>query len=379
MPFFDKNFKINSITSVKQHSEYGGNMLLKNTFGVEIPTDLRDFERILKKIYERNPERSLDTPHQMEETHDLLVYAASKMENADDGTTKLITARLSEQSFFQQDLDVEIYQHLRYLPASIHTHTFFEIVYVIQGSCTNYLNGHPIAMETGDICILAPETPHTLSVFTDDCIVFNIEIRTSTFETAFLDTLADNDILADFFTRTLYHSPSQPYLYFKTGDDLELRNYLAYVYEEYHLKRQYKKRMMNSIITAFFITLLRNHGADVILPNDGSDVTDPNTLFVLKYMQEHFSTITLRELADFFNYSERQIQRIIKTSTGKSFSENIQQLKMKKAARLLGNPDLSIVKIAEELGYSDPGNFRNLFKKYYGMTLSEYRSKHVLS
>ncbi|MDO4621455.1 MAG: AraC family transcriptional regulator [Eubacteriales bacterium] len=350
-------------------------MLLKNTLGVKIPTDLRDFEQILKGIYERHPERSLDTPHQTEESHDLLIYAASKLENSNEAAARLLASKLQEKSFFQQDLDVEVYQHFRYLPATIHSHTFFEIICVMQGSCTNYLNGHQLTMETGEICILAPETPHTLSVFTDDCIVFNIEIRTSTFETAFLDTLSDNDILADFFTRTLYHSASHPYLYFKTGEDQAVRNYLAYVYEEYHLKQQYKKRMMNSIITAFFITLLRNHGSDVILPNDGTGPSDPNTLFVLKYIQEHFSTVTLKELADFFNYSERQIQRIIKTSTGKSFSENIQHLKMKKAARLLENPDLSIASIAEELGYSDLGNFRNIFKKYYGMTLSEYRSK----
>ncbi|MDO4648492.1 MAG: AraC family transcriptional regulator [Eubacteriales bacterium] len=350
-------------------------MNFKNTFEFQLSTELREFEQILKDLYQRNPDKQLELPHDMQYTQNMLKHAITKLTDCDAYLSKLLLSNLQEQNFFQQDLDVEIYQHLRYLPAQTHSHSFFEIVYVMQGECTNYVNDHTLSMEEGDICILAPETSHALSVFTDNCIVFNIEIRTSTFETAFLDTLSDNDILADFFTRTLYHSPSHPYLYFKTGRDYELRNYLGFVYDEYHDKRQYKKRMMNSIITAFFIVLLRNHGSDVILPNDGSEVTDPNTLFILKYMQDHFTTITLKDLADFFSYSERQIQRIIKSSTGKSFSENIQQLKMKKAARLLGNPDLSIVKIAEELGYVDPGNFRNIFKKYYGMTLSEYRSK----
>lgn len=58
-----------------------------------------------------------------------------------------------------------------------------------------------------------------------------------------------------------------------------------------------------------------------------------------------------------------------------SFSENILKLKMNHAARLLSNPDLSITMIAEELGYSDAGNFRAVFKKYYGVTPMEFRTQ----
>lgn len=42
-------------------------------------------------------------------------------------------------------------------------------------------------------------------------------------------------------------------------------------YEEFIGNRQYKNRMLNSIIDAFFITLLRNHGANVIVPSLAED------------------------------------------------------------------------------------------------------------
>ena len=126
---------------------------------------------------------------------------------------------------------------------------------------------------------------------------------------------------------------------------------------------------------AFFIVLLRNHGSNVIVPEADSQGHDENVVFILKYMQENYTTISLKELADFFNYSERQIQRIIRSCTGMSFSQNIQKLKMKQAARLLMNPKLSVSAIAEELGYMDSGNFRQIFKKYYGMTPAEYREQ----
>ena len=111
------------------------------------------------------------------------------------------------------------------------------------------------------------------------------------------------------------------------------------------------------------------------MPEIDTEGNDENVIFILKYMQENYSTVTLSSLAEFFNYSERQIQRIIKKSTGISFSENIQKLKMKHAAQLLMDPDRSVSAVAEDLGYSDVGNFRHIFKKYYGMSPAEYRSR----
>lgn len=86
----------------------------------------------------------------------------------------------------------------------------------MEGSCTNYILEQTIQMKTGDICIIAPDTPHAISVFSDDSVIFNIILRTSTFETAFFGTLSDNDVLSDFFmpgslsTPKLIHSCSSP-------------------------------------------------------------------------------------------------------------------------------------------------------------------------
>lgn len=345
-------------------------MRFYDSYSYEINTDLRELEQVLKALYLENRERELEKPHTMEYARDLLNQAARLSNNF---FPQILLNTLEEDLFFQGDLDTEIYQHLRYLPCNWHSHSFLEVICVIEGSCTNYILEQTLEMHAGDICIIAPDTAHAISAFSDDSVIFNIILRTSTFEKAFFGTLSENDVLSDFFMRTLYNSKSHPYLFFRTGNDKELRNYIGYAYEEFSGNRQYKNRMLNSIINAFFIILLRNHGANVIIPSMGAQENDQNLVFILKYMQEHYSSITLKELAAFFNYSERQIQRIIKSSTGMSFSENIQKLKMRQAAKLLGNPDMPIAAIAEELGYSDAGNFRHVFKKYYGMTPMEYR------
>ncbi|MCX4316786.1 MAG: AraC family transcriptional regulator, partial [Lachnospiraceae bacterium] len=181
-------------------------------------------------------------------------------------------------------------------------------------------------------------------------------------------------ILSEFFTHILFHSPTHPYLYFCTGHDPDLRNFIGYLYEEYNAGRQYKNRMLGNLVMAFFILLLRKHSADVIIPSIKQE-DNPDLVYILKYIQEHYRTVTMKELSSFFNYSERHLQRLIQKGTGMSFHESITRLKMRRAKEMLAVPDISVSIIAEELGYSDIGGFRAAFKKASGKTPQEYRAE----
>lgn len=346
-------------------------MIFREKFPLQ--AEMSELETVFRSLWKEHPNLDLALPHPQEYYTEILKLADKRTSHP--FPSLLLNTRLDEASFFRENFDTELYRHLRYLPAILHSHAFLEIVCVVEGSCTNYVQQQELHMKKGDICIIAPETEHAVSAFSDDCILINIILRVSTFEKAFFGVLSENDILSHFFMRTLYHSKTHPYLYFRTGDDQELFDYVLYAYQEFLGNHQYKERFLNNIISAFFIILLRNHGSDVIVPEIDTEGNDENVIFILKYMQENYSTVTLSSLAEFFNYSERQIQRIIKKSTGISFSENIQKLKMKHAAQLLMDPDRSVSAVAEDLGYSDVGNFRHIFKKYYGMSPAEYRSR----
>lgn len=346
-------------------------MIFREKFPLQ--AEMSELETVFRSLWKEHPDLDFALPHPQEYYTEILRLAEKRTSHPFPGL--LLNTRLDEAAFFRESFDTELYRHLRYLPAILHSHAFLEIVCVAEGCCTNYVQQQELHMKKGDICIIAPETEHAVSAFSDDCILINIILRVSTFEKAFFGVLSENDILSDFFMRTLYHSKTHPYLYFRTGDDQELFDYVLYAYQEFLGNHQYKERFLNNIISAFFIILLRNHGSDVIVPEIDTEGNDENVIFILKYMQENYSTVTLSSLAEFFNYSERQIQRIIKKSTGISFSENIQKLKMKHAAQLLMDPDRSVSAVAEDLGYSDVGNFRHIFKKYYGMSPAEYRSR----
>lgn len=133
--------------------------------------------------------------------------------------------------------------------------------------------------------------------------------------------------------------------------------------------------MSGSSLTNFFIKLLRRHEKNVLVPNPTGHKDEQNIIFILRYLTEHYDTIKLKELAHFFNYSERQMTRILKEYTGGSFTHLVQNIRLTKACELLRNPDLSIQDIVDEVGYSNVNHFYQLFKKQYEITPAEYRKK----
>ena len=66
--------------------------------------------------------------------------------------------------------------------------------------------------------------------------------------------------------------------------------------------------------------------------------------------------------------------RLFKKKTGMSVTEYITDSRMKLAADLLRNTDKSISFISSAIGSTDDAYFSRSFKKYSGMTPSEYRT-----
>ncbi|MCP3967011.1 MAG: helix-turn-helix transcriptional regulator [Lentisphaerae bacterium] len=84
---------------------------------------------------------------------------------------------------------------------------------------------------------------------------------------------------------------------------------------------------------------------------------------------------TVDEMAEFCNLSDDQFRRVFHNETGMLPKTYLDNLKLKKAAELLNNPDLKITDIAERLGYIDPYHFSRRFKKIIGCSPRTYRKE----
>ena len=64
-----------------------------------------------------------------------------------------------------------------------------------------------------------------------------------------------------------------------------------------------------------------------------------------------------------------------KQETGGNFIEYLTEVRLRNARELLKDSGLSIKEICAESGYSDPNYFSRIFKKYEGVTPSEFRER----
>jgi AraC family transcriptional regulator len=86
-----------------------------------------------------------------------------------------------------------------------------------------------------------------------------------------------------------------------------------------------------------------------------------------------FEKITVDMIADHCCFSRYYFNRLFKSVIGESLYSFIKRLRIETAAfKLIKFPNLSITSVAAELGYSS-SNFTVLFRKYYGISPSQFR------
>lgn len=77
--------------------------------------------------------------------------------------------------------------------------------------------------------------------------------------------------------------------------------------------------------------------------------------------------------------SKSSLNKKIKTTSGFTPNEFIENVKFKFALRLLKQTDLSVKEIAYSSGFNDPKYFTRRFKKEFGLSPKEYKSNLKLS
>lgn len=102
---------------------------------------------------------------------------------------------------------------------------------------------------------------------------------------------------------------------------------------------------------------------------------------VLSYITEHYaqSDISVNYLADRFSISPNYLSKLFKEYTFSNFVDYLIEVRMKAAHRLLLETPMKLNDIAEQVGYTNFSSFLRNFKKYYGMTPTEYRQLHLNS
>ena len=97
-------------------------------------------------------------------------------------------------------------------------------------------------------------------------------------------------------------------------------------------------------------------------------------LRVLRYIDEHYNEkLTVEEVAKIANLSRSHFSNLFKGMTGKTLMEYITALRLKTAAKLLCETELSVVEICFAVGFGCVTHFNRVFKKEFDCSPVQYR------
>jgi len=119
-------------------------------------------------------------------------------------------------------------------------------------------------------------------------------------------------------------------------------------------------------------------------PNDSTKLEGKEAL--LQKLKQHLETskpylnpeVTLNELAQQLNVPARQLSTLINQELGQTFFDMINHYRIEEAKRRIRESEdekLTILEVMYQVGFNSKSSFNTAFKKYTGVTPSDYKSQ----
>ncbi len=140
-------------------------------------------------------------------------------------------------------------------------------------------------------------------------------------------------------------------------------------------EREFRSKVMKYInspekITEYFEDLIEATTKKVHTENQSKLDKD----LLLQYINIHYAeNLYLDKIAEEFNTTPKYFSNYFKKAFGINFIEYLNKIRISHAKELLKNSEITVNEIGERVGYLNPSTFTSTFKKYSGITPSEYR------
>ncbi|MGI6576513.1 MAG: AraC family transcriptional regulator [Eubacteriales bacterium] len=271
---------------------------------------------------------------------------------------------------------IKIYPHGRYTSVPEHSHDYFEMMYIYDGCITQTVEGEKLKMNRGAVCLLDLDAKHSIEECGENDIGMNFIMQKEFLDAAFFSHTKNNSLFSEFFANSIHHNSSFPrYIFLDTGDAPQVRNYAEMIMCEYFDPDLCSDGTIESLIPALFNELFRVwrlKGGKKILrePDESKSIWK-----ILRYIQTNCAEATLTTTAHRFGYSPNYLSTLISKATGSSFTEIKHKECMNQASLMLLNTDMSVIDVAQSVGFSNITHFYTIFRKSFGLTPADFREK----
>lgn len=260
-----------------------------------------------------------------------------------------------------------------------HYHDFFELILVVEGSGLEEIEGTEYRICPGSLIFINHLTLHHLLV--DKKAPLKV-LSVSFIPSLISDILKldnSNGLLSSFsLIEPFFYSSKNVSKYVFQLDEGQfsriINNWLPLI----HLYNMPDHNEWFYLLRNQFIALLSMIVYEYRQITNMEPFSDKPISRVINHLHTNdILTVSLEKMLSLSGFSKSYFYVKFKEETGTSFNNYINILKIQKAKTLLLSSTFSVMRIAVELDYDDPGYFHRLFKRITGKTPGQYRKEHL--
>ncbi|UAY90479.1 AraC family transcriptional regulator [Pectobacterium polaris] len=279
-----------------------------------------------------------------------------------------------ERKFFKDNY-IYIEKQTRFAKIPLHSHGFIELIYIYQGEMKQNVNELPLTLKKGELLLLNQFAKHEIDAAGHDDIIINFIIKIEFFG-KLMSLFDEENIISDFILSSINGKMRYgEHIHFKVGDIESIQTIMHVIISEIYSKNNLKEVRVNFLVGLLITELISNVESSDYHVN--GSYNESLSMSVLKYIDENYSTASLKEISDRLKQPNYKVSKLLKAFTGKNFSELLIEKRIDVLIHLLKHTNHSIIDIINMTGYENASHCYKIFKEKHSMSIKEYRDRNM--
>lgn len=270
-----------------------------------------------------------------------------------------------EEVDFVPNTSIRIWYNNQYRNYPLHKHEAIEVCIPIENEYKYIVGSKSYTLVPGDVFIIPPGIPHEIECENEGCRFIYL------FKISFLKELFEYSYLNDYFKEVHVINEANFSNYGQIYSAFMWINDQYFTYENMVLEMPIYSKLLNILSL-----LVRTNPQFTPIRMEDSKSKDKYAKFkaLINHINSHFmDEITLEWAADYVGFSKFHFTRLFKDYTDVTFYDYLLHRRMQAARVLLSDTNKSVTEIAFQSGFNNLTSFTRSFKKYTGLTPSQYR------
>lgn len=254
-------------------------------------------------------------------------------------------------------------------PKSEHSHSFFELIYIVSGTGDQWINGSKFPYQSGHMFLITPEDKHAFDILSETTFCYlrfnNIYINDHSLQEEYVGKL-------EYILQNANHRPGC--ILRNLPDKLIVKPLIDALMREQENDELSRKELIRQYVNTLILIVARN-----IMKFQGlslSEYSEGRVTGILEFIQTHiFYPEKLRAdyLGERFNMSPAYLGKYFRKHTGQTMQEYIKQYKLQLIEHRLQYSDKRMNEIVHEFNFTDESHFTRFFKKNKGLSPKAFR------